>query len=647
MTTRPFDFTGASIDSSAQPTTEDAAEDSDVAPFSQTAERDFWFNGQADNAAIKAISVADRNNNQCCLNEAKAAFYCFDADSVLVDDGDLVLQPDTGSGRWLKITGGSGVGGSADILVQDLDSHVSTIRASEDISANDALGLELFDQDDFLLIKTDSDIAKRRNSFLGFATAAATVTQGIYTLTLDAALVTSNLISIDLNGTTYTETFASSSDETWEALRVQLDADPDVDTAVITVEGGNQTGSDDRVMTLTSGNGLSATGAVTILVDAISITLGASQPGLVFATSTTAASATPNVHNFGPLDGFSSLTVGDDYFVSPTAGGITNAPLDASPIFAGQSISTTQLFVHPFRRINAYEFSKGNNFIKSHGSSTQAPSGGTSTTELFNFGGTWSIGAVQGTGNMGLGIGESSLGNRHYVVDGINTSNSNHARNDSFNGSVWATNATKATNTQSYAIGNFSSNIVVWRGSTSNSQTGASNNLQEFNGSVWNDQGSPGGSLAWLCAGFTQGGLFHSISGTDAGASSHNRHETWNGTVASTDTLNLTGPQWLGAVSALGGMTGDDIGGATGLSFEWNGTVWGSSVSLGRVASQQGNGTPHAGCGSGFFGGDTYAANGEKTAAVGSTDFDKYNGTVWAAETVSTQGKSGPQGSVL
>jgi len=343
MTTRIFDFTAASIDSSAQPTVEDAVADSDVAPFSQTARRASWLDSQADNAAIKAIAVAVRVNNQCLFNEAKAAFYCFDADSVLADDDDLVLEPDTGSGRWLKITGGAGVA-EGDTLVQDLDNRVSTIRAGEVLADRDAVCLELTDQDDFLIFKCDSDEPKRRNSFLGFTKAAQTITSGIYTLTLDASIITSNLITANVNGRIYTETFASSSDETWEALRVQLETDPDVDTAVITVEGGDQLGSDDRVITLTSGDGLSNTGAITILASAV-ITLGASQANIAFATSTVAASGTPNVHNFGPLDSFSGMTAGDDQFLSATTGGITSTPLDSNPVFVGQALSSTVLSI--------------------------------------------------------------------------------------------------------------------------------------------------------------------------------------------------------------------------------------------------------------------------------------------------------------
>lgn len=110
----------------------------------------------------------------------------------------------------------------------------------------------------------------------------------ISTLTLDGALVADNQLDCTVNGRTYTETYAASSDATWAAMTAQLAADADVDTAAVTVVGGNQTGSDDRVITLTGFNNIPFTAACTV-------TLGAGQAAVAFATSQNASYGAANV----------------------------------------------------------------------------------------------------------------------------------------------------------------------------------------------------------------------------------------------------------------------------------------------------------------------------------------------------------------
>lgn len=58
----------------------------------------------ASNAVIKAIAAAARANNQIVYHVGASAFYKFDSASVSADDADTVLQPDVGTGRWLKQT---------------------------------------------------------------------------------------------------------------------------------------------------------------------------------------------------------------------------------------------------------------------------------------------------------------------------------------------------------------------------------------------------------------------------------------------------------------------------------------------------------------------------------------------------------------
>lgn len=65
----------------------------------------------ADTNALKAIDAAVRQDNQIILVDSKGALYRFDSSSTATDDGDAVIQPSSGSGRWLALTSAGGSGG--------------------------------------------------------------------------------------------------------------------------------------------------------------------------------------------------------------------------------------------------------------------------------------------------------------------------------------------------------------------------------------------------------------------------------------------------------------------------------------------------------------------------------------------------------
>jgi hypothetical protein len=102
----------------------------------------------------------------------------------------------------------------------------------------------------------------------------------VSTLTLAAALVTSNVVALTINDVNISETFDTSSDNTLANIATAIAAVTDVTTAAVTVVGGNQTGSDDVLITITA-----ATAGTPLDISTVSITAGASQ--------TTAAIATP------------------------------------------------------------------------------------------------------------------------------------------------------------------------------------------------------------------------------------------------------------------------------------------------------------------------------------------------------------------
>jgi len=92
----------------------------------------YWGDVTASNAALKAVAPADRGDGQVRLNQGADALYQFDSGSAAADDGDLVLQPNTGSGRWLKLTSG-GVGGSGSAsglsdLIQKVNAEIYGVQ---------------------------------------------------------------------------------------------------------------------------------------------------------------------------------------------------------------------------------------------------------------------------------------------------------------------------------------------------------------------------------------------------------------------------------------------------------------------------------------------------------------------------------------
>jgi hypothetical protein len=108
---------------------------------------------------------------------------------------------------------------------------------------------------------------------------AKDATAAVKTITFDAAIIASNVISVDVDGTTLTETYATSNDATLTALAVQIAAEAGVATAVVTSVGGDAT--DDREIVITA-----AVAGTDFVLANLGVTLGASQAGVVQATTT-------------------------------------------------------------------------------------------------------------------------------------------------------------------------------------------------------------------------------------------------------------------------------------------------------------------------------------------------------------------------
>ena len=102
MALRAFDIiVGAETD--ALPVGADAVADEDVVTKG-FADSSYVQGAQPvdNNAALKAIIAADRADRDVRYNDGANALYAFDSSSGAADDGDNVLAPDAGTGRWIK-----------------------------------------------------------------------------------------------------------------------------------------------------------------------------------------------------------------------------------------------------------------------------------------------------------------------------------------------------------------------------------------------------------------------------------------------------------------------------------------------------------------------------------------------------------------
>jgi hypothetical protein len=89
--------------------------------------RQYFGDAVATNAALKAIGSADRFDGQLRLITGTNKAYRFDSSSTAVDDGDTVLQPDSGTGRWVIISS-SGSASSAQASALNIAELLSGIQ---------------------------------------------------------------------------------------------------------------------------------------------------------------------------------------------------------------------------------------------------------------------------------------------------------------------------------------------------------------------------------------------------------------------------------------------------------------------------------------------------------------------------------------
>lgn len=141
-----------------------------------------------------------------------------------------------------------------------------------------------------ILASTDATLAAWATSIAGKAATAQ-----VQTLTIDAALITANIIDIDVDGVNVDATFATNSNTTLAALATAIQGEAGVVTAVVTDAGAGT--DDDRVIVITS----AVAGTPTLLANAV-ITLGATQAGVLLAETTQNSAGIDTAIVQAPLD---------------------------------------------------------------------------------------------------------------------------------------------------------------------------------------------------------------------------------------------------------------------------------------------------------------------------------------------------------
>jgi len=581
MTTRSYDFVSG-IESATAPTPGTPSADADLITKGYAddtyALRSSWMDKAADNTAVKAISAAERANGQIIFNYGTDKFYKFDSGSSATDDDDLVLQPASGTGRWLAITTGGG-SSSGETIVQNLDTSASTaITSGEDIADRNAVCVELHNgsgSNVYRIFKCDEDLVPRR-SFIGFASAAATGTTGSYTYTISAAYVASNSVPIVINGRTYTTTYASSSDATLQALATLIATDQDVTSAAVTVVGGNQTGTDDRVITIVP------KGHLSLNITGTTVTGGASQPTITVANPTPAAGANVDITQFGPMSGFTSLTPGALYYLSGTAGAITSTPTNAVPVYVGKALTSTVLFVDASGV--SQKWGSDGTFVRSHGSSAIAAASATKDVEMFNFT-AWASGTADSTNERwSVGGSDGAYIGTHLVLDGGATGGSATLNFKSFNKSAWSTKTDRSTPKQMHCVGGYGGYYWSNFGLTgTRSYPNGTLTSERWNSSAWASATSFSVASKAFVGSFKINSLFNFVGGLNTAGAGLTNHETKNtsDTISSATVVPAAGYNNSGANqgSALGIFANIHTNGSDStVSYSWNGSAWSSSL---------------------------------------------------------------------
>lgn len=137
MTTRRYDL-NTGIETSSTPTVTDPSSSTDIMSkgYADTtyARRQYWGHAVADTTALKALGTtgdAQRYDQQIVLKDDDNTLWKFDAGSSATEDLVSIIQPTTGTGRWLICSGGSGSGSGGGVGVDAYDSFLIQKRTAQ------------------------------------------------------------------------------------------------------------------------------------------------------------------------------------------------------------------------------------------------------------------------------------------------------------------------------------------------------------------------------------------------------------------------------------------------------------------------------------------------------------------------------------
>ena len=531
---------------------------------------------------------------------------------------------------------------SADKLKGSSAAEVVTVTAGEAIAANDAVCL-ILNEGSYKVVPADEDILTRRFSFFGFATAAATVTAGVYTWTDSADLVTGNTITWEVNGREFTQAFTTDNDTTLAAIATQIQNHADVQSAVVT-----DNGSQDRVITVTGKGGLTVniTGAGGTGNPAV--TGGASQATVTIAETTAASGDSVVVQTYGLLDGFSGMTVGNPQYISGTAGGITETP-NSPPIQVGQAWSSTVMFITGGFKLG-FKFEQSGKYTRAYGSSG-SPSWETNNKndgEEFDFT-SWAAITAPGFTYSLPATGDGKRGGTILLIGGINTSDV--AQDDflEWDGASWTTNTVLTSALNEAMVGSRAGVTDVFGGTGSGQGGSPQDVVYTWDGASWTSHGA-----IMTNSGRTGGAYNRPTAGKTAAVAYANNttiytnHDEWNGASISAQTaFPGSGKGWAGS-----GTISDNgliwANGTSATGYTWNGSAWSSGITM-QFSPQVQSGTASAfggGMATGFSSGNQTAyLNGRRNGSgAAEAVTQRFNGVSSASETSSTNARAGSGG---
>jgi len=550
-----------------------------------------------------------------------------EAASLPSASGGLGFVPTVSVANAGKVVGVNDAGSSlelrspeASVLVEQLAGNVATLTSGQVLAVNDAVCLDLIDGQ-YRVMKSDYTNGTRLSSFLGFSLNVTTATAQVTTLT-KASAWTSGTIIVTVNGRTYSKLFLTSNDASMTALAALIAADQDVTSAAAGASPIN-------VITVTMKGSLTAT---------ITCNSSGGAPTLTPATTTTAVGGSVRIQAFGPLSGFSALTVGALYYIDATTAGAITASPPATQVFVGQAISTTVLFISP-NKFNL-AFTGTNIFFRSHGGSTgNTAANFTASVEHYDLTSAWVTGTADSVNRSGLHNGSGVLSGFLVVVDGNDAAGSLQNTTRKYNKSSWVAGTARTTARNAGGVAPYIGLLYFGLGTT-----GAdSNKLDSYNGTSWSNSFATSSVARRNTAGFTQGGFLRFVGGSASDA-----HDKYDGASLTTDTLMpSTAVAFGGSQSASGlGLVLQTNAATTTTAYTYNGTAWSGSIAIGYTIA--GDNSVGEGPSTGYDSANAmvYHNGGTSALTTSITTTSKYNGTSFSTTTASSTARAGAQAGI-